>query len=501
MAYIDTSTIPPSLELAFLRGPLTGTVVNIGPLRTASGSVDLTDVALTSSGALYGVDYGSNLYRVDTATALATLIGPLGAGVNGLVVSPEGTPYASNGYELYTVSLTSGSATAVGVMGYASSGDLAFAPDGTLFMAAEGGPKDSLVKLSLNTANGTLIGSIGQGAVYGLAESYGTLFAATASGELLTVDPSTGASTVLAAGGDLSANGMAVPPQATAAVGGTPSTVPTVAITSSRFFTRGGSKRGSVVLSCAHVSCSGMVPLTLVVVFAGGSGAPSNKDKKRTHIEVLASTRYKLPRGATRAFPLTFTAWGRSLARQDLLTGLECTLVVSVKGGPYATSGVDVTGTGGSGANGTTSLPSTSLPSAPSPSAPVTTVPPTTPTTVPPTTPTTLAPTTTTTSLPPVGQVTIASLETAAEAQSGLGVGTTATCGPAPTGLGVGSYVACGLLNPNVGGAQEILQMTGNSPSSFSVVVGPGSDLSCSAFNAGELAAFTAFGLSCDPSG
>jgi hypothetical protein len=345
VAYIDTSTSPPSLELAFLRGSLTGTVINIGPLRTASGSVDLTDVALTSSGALYGVDFSSDLYRIDTANAVATLIGPLSAEVNGLVVSPEGTLYASGGYELYTVNLTSGSATNVGTTGYASSGDLAFAPDGTLLMSAEpslGGPNDSIVKLGLSTAYGTLIGSIGQGSVYGLGESYGTLFAATASGELLTVDPSTGASTVLAAGGDLSANGMAVPPQATAAVGRTPSAVPSVAITSSRFFTRGGSERGSVVLSCAHVSCSGVVRLTRVVGSVEGSGAPSNKDKKTTHIEVMASTRYELPQGATRAFLLTFTALGSRLARQGP-NAVQGTLVVSVKGGPYATSGVDVT--------------------------------------------------------------------------------------------------------------------------------------------------------------
>ncbi len=155
-----------------------------------------------------------------------------------------------------------------------------------------------------------------------------------------------------------------------------------------------------------------------------------------------------------------------------------------------------------------TSVP-TPLPSTPGPSAPVTTLPSnTTPTLAPSTTTPTLAPSTTTTlaptattSLPPTGEVTIASLEIAAEAQSGLGVGTTARCGPAPTGLGVGSYVACGLFNSNVGGAQEILQMTGTSPSSFNVVVGPGSALSCSAFNAGELAAFAAYGQNCVQTG
>jgi hypothetical protein len=93
----------------------------------------------------------------------------------------------------------------------------------------------------------------------------------------------------------------------------------------------------------------------------------------------------------------------------------------------------------------------------------------------------------------------LASLEAAAATQSGLGTGTIATCGPAPTGLGVGAYVACGLFNPSVGGAEEVLQITGTSPSSFKVVSGPGSDIGCSQLNAGEQSALKAVGTTCDP--
>jgi hypothetical protein len=357
VAYIDTSTSPPSLELAFLRGSLTGTVINIGPLETAAGeSVDLTDVALTSSGTLYGVDFGSDLYRVNTGDAVATLIGPLSAQTNGLVVSPEGTLYASGGYELYTVNLATGSATYVGTTGYASSGDLAFTPDGSLLMSAESAsPNDSLVKLSLTTAYGSMIGSIGQGAVYGLAESYGTLFAATASGELLTVDPSSGASSVLAAGGDLSANGMAVPPQATTATESVPSSVPTVSIASSSFSTTTGSEKGSVVLSCAHKPCSGAVRVTRVVgsTEAGGAG------KKGMHSEEIANAHYKLSRGETRTVPLTFTALGSRLVRQGLSAGVQGTLVVSVKGGPYTTVGVNLSQTASASSSTTTTTATT----------------------------------------------------------------------------------------------------------------------------------------------
>jgi hypothetical protein len=46
-----------------------------------------------------------------------------------------------------------------------------------------------------------------------------------------------------------------------------------------------------------------------------------------------------------------------------------------------------------------------------------------------------------------------------------------------------------------------VIQITGSTPSSFTVVAGPGSDIPCSGLNAAEQAAFTADGDSCDPNG
>jgi hypothetical protein len=115
-----------------------------------------------------------------------------------------------------------------------------------------------------------------------------------------------------------------------------------------------------------------------------------------------------------------------------------------------------------------------------------------------PATTTTISPfltTTSTTAAPP--PITLKALNAAVVARSGLGAGASANCGPAPTGLGVGSYVACGLDDPSTGISEEILQMTGTSPSSFNVVAGPGTSLSCQAFNNGELAAWTAQDQGC----
>jgi sugar lactone lactonase YvrE len=181
-----------TLGLEFVRGPLVGTTLTIG-----SEGATLTDLALTSSGALYGIDF-STLYRLNVDTGQATAVGPVGFfGVNGLVVGPDGTIYASGDTELLTIDPATGAGTPVGNTGFFSSGDLAFAQDGKLYMTA---PGDRLVRVDPTTGAGTLVGPIGSFAVYGLVSSYGTLYAMADGGQLLTVDASTGAGTLVTGG-------------------------------------------------------------------------------------------------------------------------------------------------------------------------------------------------------------------------------------------------------------------------------------------------------------
>jgi hypothetical protein len=130
---------------------------------------------------------------------------------------------------------------------------------------------------------------------------------------------------------------------------------------------------------------------------------------------------------------------------------------------------------------------------------------PTTTTTSPSTT--TTSPTTTTTEAPPASQITLASLDAAVAAQSdaavaagtGISAAEVATCGPPSVSFAVGTDIFCNLFDPSIGGAFEVIQITGSTPSSFTVVAGPGSDIPCAGLNAAEQAAFTADGESCDP--
>lgn len=130
---------------------------------------------------------------------------------------------------------------------------------------------------------------------------------------------------------------------------------------------------------------------------------------------------------------------------------------------------------------------------------PTTTVPPTTTTTVPPTT------TTTTTTAPTTAPFTLSDLDAAVAAQwqSSLGSSGTVECLPPSVSLAIGTYIFCGMA-PSVGGYQGVIgviQITGDTPSSFTDVAGPDVDILCSSLNAAEQAAFTAAGTTCDHTG
>ena len=90
--------------------------------------VEMTDIAFSPSGELFGVTF-TDLYSIDPNTAASTLIGSLGMDdFNALEFGPDGTLFLAsrNATQLRTVNTTTGATTMVGDMGVASSGDLAF---------------------------------------------------------------------------------------------------------------------------------------------------------------------------------------------------------------------------------------------------------------------------------------------------------------------------------------------------------------------------------------
>jgi len=161
--------------------------------------VEITDIAWArTSATLYGISYGA-LYAIDTATCEAT---PIGDGLhtsnaNALTCDASGNLFGAtvSGY-LLRVDPFSGGAATIGSYGsgLTSSGDLAFASDGTLFGSANapGEVGDVLVRIDPSNGIATRVGSTGYQDVFGLVFVGDKLYGVTAANELVRLDTQTG---------------------------------------------------------------------------------------------------------------------------------------------------------------------------------------------------------------------------------------------------------------------------------------------------------------------
>lgn len=174
-----------------------GAVTTIGSM----GSV-MTDIAVSPGGQLYGVTSGGNLVTINSTTAAVTTIGSLGASINSLAFRSDGVLFGGSSAvtsTLYTINTTTGAASALGVIGFQSAGDLEFV-GGTLYLTANTvtgnfAGDSSLVQLNQTTGAGTLIGSTGFNSVNGLAYDDGTLygFSNNTTNQILVINTATGA--------------------------------------------------------------------------------------------------------------------------------------------------------------------------------------------------------------------------------------------------------------------------------------------------------------------
>ena len=182
-----------------------GTVETTTGVATVSSTAAVfTDIAYAADGTLYAIDF-ENLYTVDPMTGATTLIGAHGVpGGNALVFGSDGTLYA-HGFAttfVYSLNTTTGAGSAIGDTGYASAGDLAFVGD-VLYLSTG---TDDLITIDTTSGAGALVGAIGFANVYGLATdpSTNTLFGLTGL-TLLSINAATGAGTALF---DLSGQGF-----------------------------------------------------------------------------------------------------------------------------------------------------------------------------------------------------------------------------------------------------------------------------------------------------
>jgi hypothetical protein len=175
---------------------------------TASTSLAMMDIAAAPDGRLFGIT-DAHLVRIDPATGRSELVGD-GTGfsdLNALAADPDGILYAATrGGRLITISHSTGRGALRGDYGQwlSSSGDLAFAVDGTLYATVDdGNHHDTLMRIDSDTGAATPVGSTGFSEVFGLTFAPdGTLYGSADADRrdspvLIRIDPRTGAGTLV----------------------------------------------------------------------------------------------------------------------------------------------------------------------------------------------------------------------------------------------------------------------------------------------------------------
>ncbi len=163
--------------------------------QVASGPA-FTDIALSNTGNLFGITF-SRLFSINQSSGTSSLIGNLGATLNGLGFSTSNDLYGTGGSGFYKVNTTTGAASLVAdIPDFSSTGDIVFDPVNNRFLATSGGifESNSLFSIALNGV-ASKIGDIGFTSVNGLFFDNGTLFGYTSDRRQLTIDLATGAGT------------------------------------------------------------------------------------------------------------------------------------------------------------------------------------------------------------------------------------------------------------------------------------------------------------------
>jgi len=194
--------------------PDTLNITKVGNFAWSNGSDTMTDIAIDKTGVMIGVSF-SAVYKVDVTTAAATR---LSANLSGMFNGLSFVPAAMLGQTgddvlvgtrnddglVFRIDRTSGVATQIGDMGgYASSGDLVAVTNfGTVLTADNGFSSDRLVRLAPSTFAASPVGTdIGYADIWGVAFWKNKIFGFTNAGQFVTIDPMTGAGTLVQSNG------------------------------------------------------------------------------------------------------------------------------------------------------------------------------------------------------------------------------------------------------------------------------------------------------------
>ncbi len=179
--------------------PSTGATTLIGTTAIVMGNL------AAFNGVLYGVSYSttspSGLYLINPNTAAATLIGNTGAYLYGIafnfagVLYAAGSPTYNSANNLYTVNTATGALTLIGGGTTAYVADaIQFDNNGKLYLV-DGSNPHLLYSVAPASGQATPIGSTNFSSVTGLAFLQGTMYGVSESGQVLSINLTTGAGT------------------------------------------------------------------------------------------------------------------------------------------------------------------------------------------------------------------------------------------------------------------------------------------------------------------
>ncbi|MFC1884056.1 DUF6923 family protein [Thermodesulfobacteriota bacterium] len=164
------------------------------------GRYEPTDIAYDGTN-IFAITF-DYLYLIDPSDASSTFVASHGqTGMNALVYNyDDGLLYGASTSGEFGSLTTDGTYTQIGYFGggITSSGDLAFAEDGTLYATVNyRSGVDHLATINPTTGAATIVGSLGRDNVYGLFYENGQLYGFTEAGVLLSINPSTAANTAI----------------------------------------------------------------------------------------------------------------------------------------------------------------------------------------------------------------------------------------------------------------------------------------------------------------
>lgn len=159
----------------------------------------LQDIDTHWDGTLFGIKH-DGIYHYDKWSDAWLKQGDYGMDIgdsNGLAIDQDGVAYITSDDKIYSADLRTGRATFVGSTGnFKSSGDCVVDKGNILYMTSKSpGQKDTLVRVSRDTGQGTAIGelgAIGFEKVYALTAAWGKLYGLTSGGELIEINTTTG---------------------------------------------------------------------------------------------------------------------------------------------------------------------------------------------------------------------------------------------------------------------------------------------------------------------